>query len=74
MVIRSVMSFMYDNLSSMKQAQMQTLKEDTKVEGVEFAKGSQYKVFETKNFGWLVFHSSSKTPSGGTPSRIIFQY
>lgn len=50
------------------------LAEDTAIDGISFAAGSQYKAFETKNFGWVVFHPDSKCPDGNTPGRRIFKF
>lgn len=58
----------------MNKAKWQTLSEDTSVDGIPFAAGSEYKVFETSNFGWVVFSSTARTPSGDIPGRRIFKY
>lgn len=55
-------------------AKWQPLANDTWIEGQEFAKGSQFKVFETQNFGYVVFHPESKTPTGNVPHRRIFKF
>lgn len=47
----------------------QTLSDDSEVNGVKYAKGSRYKAFTTRNFGWIVFHPDTKTPQGTTPRR-----
>jgi hypothetical protein len=59
---------------TMSDAKWQTLARDTYIDGITFAAGSKFKVFETSNFGWIVFGPESLTPSGNTPSRRIFKY
>lgn len=61
-------------LMYLSNAQWQTLKQDTMIEGIKFSVGSRYKVFETKNFGWIVFDSKSVTPDGNIPGRRIFKF
>jgi hypothetical protein len=55
-------------------AKWQELKEDTWLGGYEYAKGSQFKVFETTNFGWVVFRPDTKTPTGQIPGRKILKW
>jgi hypothetical protein len=52
----------------------QTLTEDTWIDGVAYAKDSQFKVFETSNFGWIVFHPDTKTPDGKIPGKRIIKW
>jgi len=40
----------------------------------QFSKDSEFKVFETTNFGWIVFHPDSRTPEGAIPGRRIFKW
>lgn len=55
-------------------AKWQTLEHDAHVgEGV-YAAGSQFKVFETTNFGWVVFKTDSLTPGGQRPARFIQKF
>jgi hypothetical protein len=56
---------------SLKNAQWQTLAEDTLFGGQVYAKGSQYKYWEGRDFGYVVFHKDSKTPEGHTPGQFI---
>lgn len=35
-------------------AKWQTLPEDSTLNGIDYAAGSQYKTFVTRNFGWVV--------------------
>ena len=59
---------------SMSDAIWQTLTDDIWLDGCEYAKGSQFKVFETTNFGWIVFEPETKTPSGNIPDKRIIKY
>ena len=52
----------------------QPLSDDTYIDGCEYAKGSLFKVFETNNFGWIVFHPDTLTPSGQRPGKCIIKY
>jgi hypothetical protein len=61
-------------LKKLENAKWQTLEDDTIFQSIPYAKGSQFKVFETKNFGWVVFHQDTKTPEGHTPGRLIHKY
>lgn len=59
---------------TMEDAVWQELNEDTWLDGIAYAKGSKFKVFESENFGWVVFHSDSKTTEGLTPARRILKW
>ena len=58
----------------LKNAQWQTLKEDTHFNGYEYAKGSHFKAIETTNFGFVVFRQDSFTPDGNVPGKFIHRY
>jgi hypothetical protein len=58
----------------MKDAVWQTLTEDTYLRGIAFSAGSRFKVFETTNFGWIVFGPDTKTVDGDIPGRRIFRW
>jgi len=45
------------------------LDEDTVFDGIPYAKGSKYRVFESENFGHVYFHIDSKCPDGTTPAK-----
>lgn len=59
---------------SMTDAKWQVLEEDTMISNISFGVGSMFKVFETRNFGWIVFHSDARTPCGDVPGRRIFKW
>lgn len=59
---------------SMQDAKWQELEDDTYLGGIEYAKGSRFKVFETQNFGWIVFEPDTKTPDGNVPGRRIHKW
>lgn len=50
------------------------LKDHAICQGISFAKGSEYKEFETANFGWICFKRDSKTPDGFTPGKFLFKW
>lgn len=58
----------------MSDAKWQQLNESTWIDGIEFATGCKFKVFETTNFGWIVFSPGSKTVDGNKPGRRIFKW
>lgn len=58
----------------MEDAKPQTLAEDTHIGGIEYAAGSEFKVFETANFGWICFKPNAKTPEGNTPGKFIHKW
>ena len=58
----------------MEDAKPQTLKEDSHIGGCEYAAGSEFKVFETQNFGWICFKGNTKTPDGKVPGKIIHKW
>ena len=58
----------------MSDAVWQTSEDDTSLGNCSYAKGSQFKVFETQNFGWVVFAPGTKTPSGDEPNRCIHKW
>lgn len=59
---------------SMSDAQWQTLSNDTFLDGSCYAQGSQFKVFETTNFGWVVFGPETKSPNGHVPNKRILKW
>jgi hypothetical protein len=62
-------------LIGMKDAFWQTLEDDSYIGGCEYAKSSPFKVFETTNFGWIVFDSQkTKTPDGNIPGKMIWKW
>jgi len=50
------------------------LEEDTWFDGIEYAKGSFYKIWETEDFGWVYFRRDSKTPKGETPGKFWHRF
>ena len=58
----------------MRDAQWQSLSEDTWLNGMSYAAGSQFKVFETTNFGWIVFAPGTLTAEGNIPHRRIIKW
>lgn len=58
----------------MTDAVWQPLSEDTYIDGQEYAAGSMFKVFETTNFGWIVFDGNTKCPNGNIPNRRIIKW
>lgn len=61
-------------LPKLRSAKWQELSADTYLFGYKYAKGSQYKVFETKDAGWVAFAPGTKTPEGHTPGRLYHRY
>jgi len=59
---------------SMSDAIWQELEKDTWLNGCEYAKGSQFKCFETTNFGWIVFAPNTLTSNGNVPGKRIIKY
>jgi len=55
-------------------AKPQTLAEDTHIGGIEYAAGSEFKVFETRNFGWICFRQDTKSPDGNIPGKLIHKW
>jgi len=51
-----------------------TLNEDSILCGIPFAKGSQYKAFETRDAGYVVFKPGTKCPNGDSPGRLWFRW
>ncbi len=58
----------------MSDAVWQPLEDDTFLNECTYAKGSLFKVFETKNFGWIVFGPGTLTANGNTPNRRILKW
>lgn len=56
---------------SLEKAIWNTLTEDVWFDGYEYAKGSKYKFWEGKDFGWVIFDKDSKTPHGNIPGKFI---
>lgn len=62
-------------LVDMKRAKWQTLAEHTHIGGIDYAAGSSFKVFETTNFGWIVFRGADTlTPDGNIPGKFIHKW
>jgi hypothetical protein len=59
---------------SLTDAHWQSLEDDTFIHRWPFAKGSQFKVFESTNFGWLVFHPDTVLTNGSKPIKRIFKW
>lgn len=57
----------------MTDALWQPLSEDTWINGITYAAGSQFKVFETQNFGWIVFAPGTKNADGHPVLRRIIK-
>jgi hypothetical protein len=55
----------------MTDALWQPLSEDTWINGIMYAAGSEFKVFETRNFGWIVFKPGTLDGHGNLVSRRI---
>jgi|HubBroStandDraft_2_1064218.scaffolds.fasta_scaffold271064_3 hypothetical protein len=70
MIFKSVSDYFPDKLET---AKWRGLPEDTNIEGISFPKGARFKVFETANFGWVVF-APTKTVEGNEPARRIFKW
>ena len=58
---------------SLTDAVWQTLDNHTFIDHWTFAVGSQFKVFETSNFGWIVFGPDTRLMDGSKPIRRIFK-
>jgi len=58
----------------MTDAVWQPLAENTWLNGCEYAAGSQFKCFETTNFGWIVFAPETLTPCGNIPGKRIIKW
>jgi hypothetical protein len=58
----------------MEDAKPQTLPENTHIGGIDYAAGSEFKVFETQNFGWICFKPTAKTPDGNVPGKLIHKW
>jgi hypothetical protein len=55
-------------------AKWQELEEDTFLDNCVYSRGSKFKVFETTNFGWIVFSTETRTPEGNTPNKRIIKW
>jgi len=55
-------------------AKWQVLNEDTNFEGISYAKGSRFKVWEGSDFGYVGFAPESKTPEGNTPGKFLHKF
>lgn len=55
-------------------AEWQPLLKDTYIGQNVFPAGTQFKVFETINFGWLVLHKDARTIEGAIPYRRIYKW
>lgn len=58
----------------LRDAHWQELKQPTFIQNIVFASGSLFKVFETSNFGWIVFAPGTLTIDGNEPGRRIFKW
>ena len=61
-------------LRQLKDAQWLTLPINTMFEGYTYAAGSEYKFWETKDAGYVLFKTNSLTPEGARPGRFIHRY
>lgn len=59
---------------SLTDAVWQSLNDNTWLDGCEYAAGSLFKVFETTNFGWIVFGPETRTPDGQIPNKRIIKW
>lgn len=44
------------------------------IHDTEFAAGSFYKAFSTKDAGWVIFHPTSRTPNNQKPRKRFFRF
>jgi hypothetical protein len=58
----------------MKDAVWQELDDDYFLFDTAFKKGSTFKIFETRNFGWIVFGPDARTVDDMIPNKRIFKY
>lgn len=58
----------------LRTAEWKVLEEDSWFEGYSYAKGSRYKVWEGKDFGYVAFHPTTRTPDGHIPARLWHKY
>ncbi len=58
---------------SMARADWVKVADDTDFQGHQFAAGSEYKAFETRNAGWVCFREGVRTPSGAVALRRLFK-
>jgi hypothetical protein len=56
---------------SLKNATWNVVTEDVWFDGYVYAAGSQYKFWEGKDFGYVAFHPSSRTPNGMVPGKFL---
>lgn len=61
-------------LPSLRNSVWQTLEKDLHWGQYTYAAGSQYKLFGSKDAGWLWFHPRTKTPEGHTPGKFGHRY
>ena len=59
---------------SIQNSTWQKLAEDIWFNGYEYAAGSEYKRWETDNFGFVVFKPGTLSPNGQAPYRLIHKY
>jgi hypothetical protein len=63
-----------NNLRKLEKAEWRTLPTHTMFDGYTYAAGSEYKFWETENFGYVLFRTNSLTPEGARPGRFIHRY
>mgnify|MGYP003658279003 CR=1 FL=1 len=56
------------------EAKWQPLVEDIFFEGISWAKGTEYKIWETDNFGYVAFKPGTLTADGMIPNKRIFRF
>jgi hypothetical protein len=59
---------------TLQNAQWETLPMNIWFNGYEYAVGSEYKRFESENFGYVVFSPDAKTPDGSIPGKRIHRF
>ena len=55
-------------------SEWRVLDNDTWFNGYEYATGSKFRVFESENFGHVVFDQNSKTPNGEIPGKFSHRF
>lgn len=59
---------------NLNNAKWHTCTEDTMFDGFRYAKGSRYKYWEGRDFGFVCFAPDSLTPDGSKPGRFLHKY
>ena len=71
---RSVASNKRRKVITLDKSEWHVLQHDTNFEGIDYAKGSMFKFWETEDFGYVSFHPSTKTPEGNRPGKLTHKY